>query len=639
MNEMIGKIFNNRYEVIEKIGAGGTSVVYKGVDRSLGRAVTIKILREEFAGDADFIRRFQREAQAVAGLSHGNIVSVYDVGIERGLYYIVMEYVEGETLKNYISRNGALPVKEAVSIMLQILDGIDYAHKNGIIHRDIKSQNILFAKDGRIKVTDFGIAVGLNEMTQTYNRATNIMGSVHYIAPEQVQGLAVNEKTDIYSAGIVLYEMLTGRLPFTGETPISVAMKHVQAEVIPPHQINGMVPIGLSYVVLRAMRKAPDMRYNTAKDMAQNIYDVMGSQFVSKNENDADERPVRTGRPERNSDNGFSGGRVREPRRKRNTGKIVGTVLKWIFILLLLCAIGYASYEVYQIFAAFTQTEEDVLVPGVVGKPLDVAQEMLKEAGLVASVSTRYDATIAADMVISQDIAEGMKVRKNRTINIVVSEGAKETVVPVLILMTKKEAEVALTNSKLLYVYDEAVFNDEVPAGCVISCYPETGSRVSEKSVVTLTLSLGPEITEVELEDLRGKSLDDAEAYLASHGLIMALAEEQESLEYAAGKVCFQDVEEGTVLEVGSTVTLALSTGPGPANRQAKVTYNIPVSATGSAVRQEIRIDVEDTIGVHTVYTGSVVSGGTFQQTISFYDYGTIMIYLDNKLVYTRWVN
>ncbi|MCL1816160.1 MAG: protein kinase, partial [Clostridiales bacterium] len=219
---MIGKLFNNRYLIQEKLGSGGTAIVYKGQDTLLNRMVTVKILREEYASNDEFVRRFRREAQAVASLSHGNIVAVYDVGYEENMHYIVMEFVEGQSLKEYIKEKGALPVHIAAAIMMQVLDGIGYAHEHSIIHRDIKPHNILLGKDGRAKVTDFGIAVGMTDMTQTYNTSSRIMGSVHYIAPEQVQGQPVAEKSDIYSAGVVFYEMLTGQLPFTGDTPISI---------------------------------------------------------------------------------------------------------------------------------------------------------------------------------------------------------------------------------------------------------------------------------------------------------------------------------------------------------------------------------------------------------------------------------
>ena len=630
---MIGKIFNNRYEIKEKIGAGGTSIVYKGQDMSLGRSVTIKILREEFAHDSEFVRRFQHEAHAVASLSHGNIVGIYDVGFQDNMHYIVMEFVEGETLKQNIARRGPLPVEETVSIMYQILDGIEYAHEHGIIHRDIKAQNILFANDGRVKVTDFGIAVGLNEMTQTYNNSTRIMGSVHYIAPEQVQGLQVDERTDIYAAGVVMYEMLTGKLPFTGDTPISIAMKHVQAEILPPHQLNPMVPIGLSYVVLRAMRKAPGMRYNSAKEMAVSIYDIMEGQGASADNADGiaaapnirDMREKDTVR--RTHKNGKSN---TQSRRKKKKKVDWGAVVKYAFILVLIVffvALGWTGWQFLKTFFATV----DVEVPNVVGKPLEVATSMLQEQGLTLSTEWRNSDTVDENVVISQSSPAGQMVREGKSIELYVSLGMTKTKVPPIVGKTRIEAEVSLYNSALQYEYGEDAFNDEIPAGSIISVTPAVGESIAEHSTVILIKSKGVMPIPIPMPSLIGKTLAEAQQILADSLLILESTTHAESFTYVSGLVIGQSTAATEMIEQGSSVKLVVSSGPGVSIRRFKLTYMIPTTNA----QYVFRIDVEDESGVHTEYE-KIVKGGEnmLVEGIPAYGDGVAVVYLDGERSY-----
>ncbi|HHW43609.1 MAG TPA: Stk1 family PASTA domain-containing Ser/Thr kinase, partial [Desulfotomaculum sp.] len=269
---MIGKQLGNRYEILEQLGGGGMAIVYKGRDTFLNRLVTIKMLRPEFSSDQDFTRRFRREAQAVASLSHPHIVSIYDVGQEEGVQYLVMEYVDGEDLKTLIRREGALDAERAVQIALQVLEALEHAHENNIVHRDIKPHNILLTKSGRAKLTDFGIAREATAATVT--QTDTIVGSVHYLSPEQARGEVAGPKSDIYSLGVVLYEMLTGTVPFAGDSPISVAIKHIQEEPEPPSRRNPAIPPALEQVVLRALAKNPGQRFASAREMAIHLEDI-----------------------------------------------------------------------------------------------------------------------------------------------------------------------------------------------------------------------------------------------------------------------------------------------------------------------------------------------------------------------------
>ena len=369
---MIGKLFNNRYQIVEKLGAGGTAIVYRGQDMLLNRAVTIKILREEFATNSDLVRRFRHEAQAVASLSHPNIVSVYDVGYEENMHYIVMEFIEGESLKEYIKRKGALRLAEACNIISQILAGVQHAHEHGIIHRDIKPHNILLGVDGRAKVTDFGIAVGMSDVTMTYNSTSRIMGSVHYISPEQVQGLAVTDRSDIYSCGVVFYEMLTGRVPYQGETPISIAMQHVQGELILPNQVNPEVPAGLSYVVTRAMRKNPETRYNSASEMADAVRAAYQG-VLDTARDEGEPGPVSTaataksallGKIKREAEPGEADAAAAPPRARRTGPRL--SVNRVLLLVLAVALVGFIIWMATQL-TGFLVEDENAIVPSLDG--------------------------------------------------------------------------------------------------------------------------------------------------------------------------------------------------------------------------------------------------------------------------------
>ncbi|MCL2816839.1 MAG: PASTA domain-containing protein [Clostridiales bacterium] len=554
---LIGKVFNERYEILQQIGAGGMAVVYKAQDLVLDRTVTIKILRDEFANDADFVRRFKREARSVAGLSHENIVGFYDVGLEDNMQYIVMEYVEGTTLKEYIGKFAPLPVEEAVSIMCQILEGIQYAHEFGIIHRDIKSQNILLSSDGRVKVADFGIAVGTGDATHTFVGPSRIMGSVHYIAPEQVQGLSVNERTDIYAAGVIFFEMLTGRLPFAGDSPISIAMKHVQAEVEPPHLFNASVPLGLSHVVQRSMRKAPEMRYGSAGEMAQSIRSVMEPKPDSgEGENSA--------LPPKTKIN------AQKPRRRRAVRWT--SVLKLAVLLLILGAVGYGGQLAWNAFMGVLRSQE-VAMPDLLNKTESEATALMDGAGLKYEIKRRHDVEVPLNMVISQGLPGGTMVKKNRgPVEIWVSDGPMTVLVPGVLGWSKRQAEIEIENRGLRCVIEEE-YDDEVEAGIVISQSPAAGTSQPPESTVTIVVSLGPQ--SVPAPDVTGKTLQEAEALLqAENNFKIGLTEFEHNDDVRKDRVIRQRPREGVPAARGSEVDLVISLGPQP----------VPPEADGSGI-------------------------------------------------------
>ncbi len=623
---MIGKIFNNRYEIIDQLGSGGTAVVYKGRDNLLGRMVTIKVLREEYNGDEAFVRRFQREAQAVASLSHGNIVAVYDVGFEDDMHYIVMEFVEGESLKDYIKSMGVLSINDSVNIMCQMLEGIGYAHEHGIIHRDIKSHNILLSVDGRVKVTDFGIAVGISDVTQTYTSSTKIMGSVQYISPEQVQGRNVTEKSDIYSAGVVFYEMLTGQLPFIGDSPINVAMQHVQAEIVPPHHINTDVPVGLSYVVMRAMRKNPEIRYASAFEM-ENAIRAAVEGINSVYQPYEDDLPLEATR-EIEADSvaeieaeSAAALPFRQP--ARSSAAAPNSKNKRTIIILAIVLVAAVAFLLFQVVGGGFAVGE-VTVPNVVDKPIAEAQEMLDDIGMKYEITERYDAKVEEGYVISQSIEAGQTVKKNRTLDLVVSKGAEEGSVPDVVGYSLEDAKQTLQDANFEVEVKEE-YDPQVEKGKVISQNPDGGDNAAEGSTVVITVSKGQQLPIITMPTLTGKTLAEAKKIIDNNMLTLGKADTKQSYEYDQGVVFEQSIAAGTEVEQGASVDLVVSDGPGKVAKTTTVICHIPDDGSD----HNIKILVSDVTGTYEVYNQNHPAGTTMSYQVTYYNSGKIKVFLD----------
>lgn len=620
---MIGKIFNNRYKIIEKLGSGGTSIVYRGQDLLLNRMVTVKILREEYASNADFVRRFRHEAQAVASLSHSNIVAVYDVGFEENMHYIVMEFVEGESLKDYIRRKGSLPVGEACNIITQILAGVQHAHEHGIIHRDLKSHNILLSKDGRAKVTDFGIAVGMSDVTLTYNTSSRIMGSVHYISPEQVQGQPVTEKSDIYSVGVIFYEMLTGRLPFLGETPISIAMQHVQGELILPHQVNPKVPLGISYVVMRSMRKNPEARYDSAEDMAKAVRAAYSGETAAEEEPTAlfgdDEPAKKSAAPKRQQ----------EPAKKKRQslltrGKLNKTRLALLIggavLVIALIAVGIR-------FLTIMGDNDPVPMPQLVGLSLSDAEARLAEYELTADVSYA-DSTEDSGIVIDQEFDEGTEVERGSVVAITVSSGVNGPEMPALIGITRRVAELTLANKGITATITEE-YDDEIPLNEVIYQYPEAGTIVTDSTKVELIISLGPEPEDVFMPDLRGKTLSEARPIIEQYQLNVVETKYAPSDEFPKGQICEQSIQPNAPTQTGVEVTITVSEGPGPQAKTHTAFYMVP----NDGETHQVVVEIADSKGSREVYNATHEPGTFVDYTFEYYGSGQMNILLDGLVV------
>jgi len=569
---MIGKILGNRYRIVEKIGDGGTAFVFKGLDTILNRHVTVKVLRPEYAGDQDFVRRFRREAQAAAGLSHPNIVSVYDVGHENGVHYIVMEYVQGRSLKALIEEMGRLNIYQAAEYAANIALALSHAHKHGIIHRDVKPHNILISDDGRVKVTDFGIAQAVTASTLTYSG--EILGSVHYFSPEQARGGATDEKSDIYSLGIVLYEMLTGRIPYSGESPVSVAVKHLQEPFPDPEEVNPQIPRALCQIVRKAVEKDPRYRFQTAREMADAL-----NEWLYEHESELST----IARPPLSKAGNQTDMRTKKTKKRRiKPGYIIGVIA----IILVMVFAAYMATRLLKMF-----TVPDVVVPQVEGELQSTAFAILEEAGLVPRLEDQIPSdTVPSGHVISQDPKAGRTVKEGREVTLLVSTGPELINVDNVVGMQRRPAELKLEDSGFkVDVVEE--YSDE-PPGIVISQDPGPDHKIAKGSTVKIRVSIGSK--PIELVDLTGRTLEDAESWLQYFDLIPRMADEVYSEEYPAGIVVDQFPEPGEKLQAGDYVDLVISKGPEEPQLEK---HNITIMTADIPQGELITVIINDEMG------------------------------------------
>ncbi|BAF59962.1 serine/threonine protein kinase [Pelotomaculum thermopropionicum SI] len=614
---MIGKLLGNRYEILEQLGGGGMAIIYKGRDTFLNRLVTVKVLRPEFTCDEDFVRRFRREAQAVASLSHPNIVSIYDVGREDKTHYLVMEYVEGDNLKNLIRGQGRLQPGRAVEIARQISEALQHAHENQIVHRDVKPQNILITRWGRAKLTDFGIAREATAATLT--QTDTVLGSVHYLSPEQARGETAGPQSDIYSLGVVLYEMVTGVLPFQGETPIAVALKHIQEEPARPSFVNPSVPPGLEKIICRAMAKVPHERYQSAGDMAADLESLYAT--VAGEINRAvpvDEFATRVISPVRPAEEEIktqAGGR-RVKRRRPG----------WLWAaLIVLCLVG-VSLAAFQYYVNVPETT----VPDVEGMTLEEAQGILQKQGFKNIQVTRsYHPSVPQGRVISQDPPPETKVKVTRTIALSVSQGPEYRTVPDVIGLQLKDARIKISQSELNVADVQERFSDRLQ-GEVLDQDPKPGARLSKGSGVILYVSKGQQPVTCQVPDLTGLTLDRARAELERVKLKLdENVGRATSTDYLPGQVISQNPAKGMEVQEGSSVQVTISNGPGPARRLARVEAKIP----DDKKEHELRIVVKDVQGSSEAYINTHPPGETVIKEVPYYGKAVIQVYIDKKLV------
>jgi serine/threonine-protein kinase len=656
---LTGTVLGGRYEIAEKLGAGGMAVVFRAQDSLLQRPVTVKVLRGEFVADENVVKRFRREAQAAASLSHPNIVGVYDVGRQDDIHYIVMEYVQGKTLKDLISERGPVPAEEAARIGRQICEALRKAHSHRIIHRDVKPQNVLITNEGRVKVTDFGIAGAATGSTVTYPGA--LLGTVYYFSPEQAQGRYGDERSDLYALGVVLYEMLTGQVPFEGESPVAVALKHIREAAVPPRELNPRVPPSAERVVMKAMVKEVERRYQTAADMLRDLEalqrqlaewrtrggrapvvetgardqtQVVASEATSgRDESTLPGTRPGTG-PRGGTGTGRGGGRdgdgppgdgegagfggidpdfeldrpVARPKARRRLSRSTLWIVSFgIFFAL----VGLGLFWVVQWFEVPT-----VSVPNVIGKTLLEAQSTLAQHQLDARVvSHEYNAEVPAGQVIDQDPGVGAMVKVNRTVSLWVSLGPQFIdEVPNVVGQTWREAKIALeqagltvNESDFTWVHSEALSKDRV-----ISQEPRGGAGpVARGTKAFLVVSLGPQGGTVVVPNFVGQTLEGVRAILGGLNLTEGAITLVQS-DKSDGTILGQDPDPGTPVARGTPVNLTVAGsggsdpgGSGGSALQTIVSFRVPATP---AV-QSVRIVVTDSQGQRTVYEHEHAAG------------------------------
>ncbi len=593
-----GVMISDRYEIMTRIGTGGMADVYKAIDRKLNRYVAMKVLKREFREDQTFVQKFQSEAQSVAGLLHQSIVNVYDVGEDRGLYYIVMELVDGITLKDYIQKKGHLKAKEVVNIAMQVCAGIEEAHSHDIVHRDIKPQNIMISKEGKVKVTDFGIA----KATSSNTISTNAMGSVHYTSPEQARGGFSDVKSDIYSLGITMYEMVTGQLPFDGESTVSVALRHLQEEITPPSELVDDIPYSLERIILKCTQKSPDRRYTSvtqlAKDLKRSLTEPDGdfvviSPFVSAAETrmmSAEEldtiKSVVGNKSKKQSeledefeyddnydyDDDEDEYEERRARRRNSSKKqidpnmakimrILTIVVTVIFIFILIFVSGKALGLFDGFGPGILQGEEEKTIPAVVGKTEKEAREMCEEVDVQLVIDRYETSTEYEEGIIMDQLTEaGTKVEnKGMTLRVVISSGktAGEVEVPTTKNMTFEQAKELLADAGFKKIEEIRRPHEDVSEGKVIGTEPEAGSKASPEQTIYVVVSTGRE--EVFVPRLKDKMKEEALKLLDERELQVEIEEVFDDAE--AGKVIEQDIEPNEKVVKGTTIKIKVSKG------------------------------------------------------------------------------
>ncbi|APO46739.1 serine/threonine protein kinase [Paenibacillus xylanexedens] len=646
---MIGHQLGGRYEVIERVGGGGMALVYKAQDLLLNRNVAIKVLRQQFVHDEEFIRRFRREAQSAASLSHPNVVSIYDVGQEDDVHYIVMEYVEGKNLNEIIKERAPLQVDESVRIASQIADALDHAHHNQIIHRDIKPHNILIGRNGRVKVTDFGIARAVTSTTIT--QTGSVVGSVHYFSPEHAKGIVTGEKSDLYSLGIVLYQMLTGQLPFLGESPISVALKHLQEEFDEPRKFNPLIPQSVENVILKSMRKNPQERYQSAKEMQTDLETCLMPERRNEtkidfpDEDDIDQTRVMPAiKPEPRGVTSTGAVPVMESNEETGKGKAKSkswkkpALLISLTVLILIAMVGVVWYVKGMLVVP------EVTVPNVITQTEEKAREMLEEKGLVVSdeVIRLYQEGVEPGIVYEQSRKEGDVVKEGSEVQI--SVGAEKELLKMIDVkqVTYDEAVKKLTalGIKEDQIQRKEEFSNDVASGSVISQTPGVNEEFDPAIVqIELTVSKGTET--VKMPDLKNLTRSEAEEKLKSAGLVLAQVQEESSYTVDQGKVTQQwPVEAGTEVSPGDKITIFISTGYPP--EALEYPFNINVSPKEEGKNSKIRITYEDARGKNQEWGTRTVNSTqtlTIPLVLAPNENGAVSVYRDGQFLDTYLVS
>lgn len=632
---MIGHILDNRYKILEKVGSGGMASVYKAQDILLDRIVAVKILHSKYASDHDFVVRFRQEAQAAAKLSQPNIVNIYDVGYDENAHYIVMEYVRGETLKDYIEKHGHLPINTSIQISFDIGEALEHAHANSIVHCDIKPHNILVTETGRIKVADFGIARAINSSSSTKDEKS-VLGSVHYFSPEQASGGKIDERTDIYSLGVVMYEMMTGVVPFEGDTAISVALQHVQNDIPLPTKYNRRIPQLVERVILKAMAKNPDDRFQTISEMMSELRMAQG--FVNTNKG---AMPI--------IKNNFNTQKLQpikeqeEPEKQNLFMRLIDSISnhskKSIIIGMVLVFVATFAWAFFS-FGNFWSTE-DIVVPDVTGKQVEIAKATLENKKLDVSVKEIESSEVPIGEVISQTPSGGAVVKAHRTIHLTVSKGdsGSEVLMPNLTGLSLDDAEkilkeIGLTVGNITYAESDTYDN-----GKVIDQSPKSPDKVAKGTKVNLTVCKKSETNKKPLPDTTGMTLDAAVKALQGAGYSVGNIQNLDSAKDQSQAKVTGQIQNGNSIEL--SVEYPASADPNANNQeQAGTTHSgvVNISVPAGASSQHVQIVVSDDYGSRVVYDRNQSGGDSISKNVSGTGKTRVKVYINNSLVQDQYL-
>ena len=655
--DFVGKVLGNRYEIIEKIGVGGMATVYKARCKLLNRNVAIKILKDEFANDAEFIKRFQIEAQAAASLSHPNIVSIYDVGNEDNLHYIVMELIEGETLKDIITKRGRLPWKEAVDIASQIAAGLTKAHANHIIHRDIKPHNIIITKDGVAKVTDFGIAKAVSN--STINAFGSTVGSVHYFSPEHARGGYTDEKSDIYSLGIVLYEMVTGKVPFDADTPVSVALKQIQETPKEPIEINKEIPIGLNNIIMKAMAKDISERYQSANEMykdleriAKNPTEISDTVIAIRKNDEFPTQRIPIVGIENTNDNNISIEKEKEEIDVKKGVTKKQAIVRLILIIVLAIVLFFAAFKLGSIVLGNLFGGNNVVeVPMLIGVEQEEARKMLEDRNLVMKIGVSVESEYPAGFVAKQSYAEGYTLKEGAEVEVNISKGDKVVLVPDVTDSTVDAAKIEIEQRGLVFNMEEK-YDKTVPSGDIISQDPKVNSEVSTGSIVTVYVSKGVESGLVIVPNVVGETEEDASKKISDSKLIPEVTTISNEAK-KNGEVVSQIPEKDAVVSELSTVVIVVNrleekednnqvdnkenenkNDDNPLTNNKKRTIKVDLSNRGERETFTVKVVVQSTVlGTRVEYEGTHSrSDGSIDVQVTDAPGAMLRLYIDGKL-------
>lgn len=653
--KMIGHILDNRYKILEKVGVGGMAIVYKAQDILLDRIVAVKVLHSKYGNDHDFVVRFRQEAQAAAKLSHPNIVNIYDVGYDENVHYIVMEYVRGETLKEYIEKHGHLPINTSIQITFDIGEALENAHKNGIVHCDIKPHNILVTETGRIKVADFGIARAINSSVGNKDDHA-VLGSVHYFSPEQASGGPVDERTDIYSLGVVMYEMMTGVVPFEGDTAISVALQHVQDDIPLPTKYNRRIPRLVEQCILKAMAKNPDDRFQSIGEMMSELRLSQG--FVNTNKG---AMPI--------IKNNFATQKLPplkmdEEKKKKN---LFSRFMDWTsshsqktIIIGMLGIFLFAFMWAFFSFGNFWSTE-NITVPDVTGKQVEIAKEILSKKHLDVSVKEVESSEVPVGEVISQTPSGGAVVKENRTIYLTVSKGNKgaEVLIPDLRDLTLDEAKKKLKEIGLKIGSVHYTESDTYADGKIVSQNPSSPQKVAKGTAIDVVVcrkgdsskNKNAAKTDANVPNTSGMPLDAAVQALENAGYSVGnVANLDSSKDSGQAKVTGQSVRDDKTVDLTveypaadtSSDTSSSGTTDSNANNQEPAgtphygTVNISVPSGASS--QHVQIVVNDDNGSRVVYDKNQSGGDSITKNVSGTGRTRVKVYINNSLVQDQYI-